>query len=77
VLSVEVITRIEGVDFGELFFTCLEELLLKLGIVPLDCILICDYKKRQVVKTIRTIFKREIKGGRNDRVMAGEGAVEK
>lgn len=36
------ITRIESVDLGQFFFTCLEELLLKFGIVPLNCVFICD-----------------------------------
>lgn len=40
-----VITRVEGVDLGEFFLTGLEKFLLKLGIVPLNCILICDCKK--------------------------------
>lgn len=39
-----VFTRIESVDLGQFFFTCLEELLLKFGIVPLNCIFICDWK---------------------------------
>ena len=39
-----VITGIESVDLGQLFFTCLEELFLKFGIVPLNCIFICDWK---------------------------------
>lgn len=40
-----VITGVEGVDLGKFFFTGLEKFLLKLGIVPLNCILICDCKK--------------------------------
>lgn len=40
-----VITRVESVDLGQFLFTSLEEFLLKLSVVPLDCILICDYKK--------------------------------
>lgn len=40
-----VVTRVEGVDLGKFFFTGLEKFLLKLGIVPLNCILICDCKK--------------------------------
>lgn len=44
---VVVITRVEGVDLGQLFFTCLEERLLKLGIVPLNCILVCDCKEKR------------------------------
>lgn len=49
---VVVITRVEGVDLGQFFFTCLEELLLKLGIVPLNGILICDCKKIPVVRLV-------------------------
>lgn len=45
-VGVAVDTRVEGVDLGQFLFTRLEELLLKLGIVPLDRILICDCKKR-------------------------------
>ena len=41
---VVVITRVEGVDLGQFFFTCLEEFLLKLGIVPLNCVLVSHCK---------------------------------
>lgn len=40
-----VITRVEGVDLGKFFFAGLEKFLLKLGIVPLNCILIRDCKR--------------------------------
>lgn len=39
------VTRVEGVDLGQLLLTRLEKLLLKLGIVPLDRVLVCDCKK--------------------------------
>lgn len=41
-LLLRVVTRVEGVDLGKFLFTRLEKLLLKLGIVPLDCVLVCD-----------------------------------
>lgn len=50
--QVAVITRVEGVDLGQLFFTCLEEFLLKLGIVSLNCIFICNCKKTQCVRLV-------------------------
>lgn len=49
---VVVITRVEGVDLGQFFFTCLEEFLLKLGVVPLNCIIICDCKKVRVLRLV-------------------------
>lgn len=45
----DVITGVEGVDLGKFFFTGLEKFLLKLGIVPLHCILICDCKKIKIL----------------------------
>lgn len=44
-LLLVVITRVEGVDLGKFLFTRLEKFLLKLGIVPLDRVLVCDCKK--------------------------------
>lgn len=40
-----VITGVESVDLGQFLFTSLEEFLLKLSVIPFDCILIGDYKK--------------------------------
>lgn len=40
-----IVTRVEGVDLGKFLLTRLEKLLLKLGVVPLDGVLVCDCNK--------------------------------